>query len=74
MGFGSELFHGNLSFFYWFQGRNLLVDDQNFKRGGDMKKRKDQIPRGSLFSPFLSIKTLLYFVPVFPVFQDTILK
>ena len=30
-------------FFYWFQGRNLLVDDQNFKRGEDIKKREDQI-------------------------------
>ena len=31
------------SFFYWFQGVNLLLDDQNFKRGGDIKMREDQI-------------------------------
>ena len=32
--------------FYWFQGRNLLGDNQNFKRGGHVKKGKDQISRG----------------------------
>ena len=38
-------------FFYWFQGRNLLVDDQNFKRGGDIKKREDQISISRRESP-----------------------
>ena len=29
-------------FFYWFRGRNLLVD---FKGGGDIKKREVQISK-----------------------------
>ena len=33
----------SISFFYQFQGRNLLVDDQDFKKGGDIKKRENQI-------------------------------
>ena len=54
-------------FIYWFQGRNLLVDGQNFKRGGDIKKRKVQISRGESLFPFLSIKTYVTFVSVIPV-------
>ena len=61
--------------FYWFQGRNLLVDDQIFKRGGDFKKRENQISRRlSLFFSFLSIKTMSHFVPVIPVSPETALK
>ena len=32
-------------YFYWFQGRNLLGNDQNFNRDGDVKKRENQMPR-----------------------------
>ena len=35
----------NISIFSRFEGRNLLMDDQNFKRGGDVKKREDQISK-----------------------------
>ena len=35
--------------FYWFQGRNLLRDDQNFKRGGDFKTGEDQKSKGESF-------------------------
>ena len=47
----------HLFFIYWFQGRNLLVDDQNFKRGGDVKKREDQ---RRFFGVFFSIKTFFF--------------
>ena len=47
MGFESMSW-GHL-FFYLFQGRNLLVDDQNFKRSGDVRKRVDQISRRESF-------------------------
>ena len=30
-------------FFYWFQGRILLMDEQSFQRGGDIKRRENQI-------------------------------
>ena len=39
-------------FLYWFQGRNLLVGDQNFKWGGNIKKREDQISRAESFFKF----------------------
>ena len=45
-----------------------LGRDQNFKRDGDVKKRKDQISRGSLF---FQSKRVSHFVPVC---QDTTLK
>ena len=32
-----------------FQGHNLLVNDQNFKIGGNIKKREDQVSRKSIF-------------------------
>ena len=59
MGFKSVLWEH--LFVYWFQGRNLLVDDQNFKRGGDVKNREDQISRGKSCFSFLSIKTYVTF-------------
>ena len=64
------------SLFYWFQGRNLLVDDQNAKRGGDVKNSEDQISRGSLLFPFYQPKLMSHFdfVSVIPVFPDTTLK
>ena len=45
--------------FYWFQGRNLLWDDQNFKRGGDDKKEENQISREGVL--FLLIKNYVTF-------------
>ena len=50
-----------LVFFYWFQGRNLLGDYQNFKITGDVKKGgESNIKRGIFFS-FWSIKTATTF-------------
>ena len=46
-------------FFYWFPGQNVLVDDENLKRGGDFNKREDQ--GGGGFFSFLSIKTYVTF-------------
>ena len=45
-----------------------MVDDPNFKRGGDIEKRQDQISSGESF--FL----MSHFVPVIPVSPDTTLK
>ena len=48
--------------FYWFQGRNLLGDDQNFNRRGYVKKmRESNIKGGSLFLNFFSIKIFVTF-------------
>ena len=54
------------SFFNWFQGVNLLGDDQNFKRGGEVKKGENQISRGKLFFLLYQSKLLSHFVLVFP--------
>ena len=62
---------GTFFFFYWIQGHNLLVDDQYFKRGRDIKKREDQRSRGESFFSFLSIKIYVLVIPVPP---DTTLK
>ena len=47
MGFGLLLWEQ--LFLYLFQGRNLLGDDQNFKRGGDVKMGEDPKSRGESF-------------------------
>ena len=65
-GVGFGLVSWEQSFFDWFQGRNLLGDDQNFKRGGEVKKGENQISRGELFFLFCQSKLLSHFVPVFP--------
>ena len=52
VGFGSVLWE-QFSF-YWLQRRNLLRDDQNFKRGGNVKKGENQIPKGVFFFFFLN--------------------
>ena len=54
----------NAALFYWFQGRNLLGDYQNFKRGGDFKKGENQISNGKCFFLFYQSKILSHFVPV----------
>ena len=65
----------NISFSYRLQGRNLLVDNQNFKRGEDIKKREDQISRGGgLFFLFYQSKLMSHFVHVIPVSPDITLK
>ena len=69
-GFGVGVMRAQL-FFYWFQGRNLLGDDQNFKRVGDAKKGESQISRGQRFFLFYQSQVLSHFVPVSP---DTTLK
>ena len=55
-------------FFYWFQGRNLKGDEQNFKRdvgGGDVKNGYNQISRGKSFFLYHS-KLMSRFVSVSP--------
>ena len=52
---------GNTSLFCWFQGRNLLEDDQHLKIGSDILKKEKQISRRRVFSPFLSIKNIVIF-------------
>ena len=64
-------FYENTALFYWFQGQNLLGDDQNSKKGGEVKKGEDQISRGEYFFLFYQLKVLSHFAPVSP---DTILK
>ena len=50
-----EFWVGNTALFCWVQGRNLLGDDQNFKRGREAKKWENQISRGrSLFFFFIN--------------------
>ena len=51
------------------------MDDQNFKRGVDVKKREDQISSGeSFFFLFYQSKLMSHFVPFIHVSRDTILK
>ena len=53
--------------FYWFQGRNLLGDDQNFNRRGYVKKmRESKIKGGVFFKIFSQSKSLSHFVTVSP--------
>ena len=56
------------AFFYWFQGHNLLGNDQNFKMGGSFKKVENQISSGESFS-FLSIKTYITFCSCYSCFS-----
>ena len=67
---------GNISSFYFFQGPNLLVDDQNFKRGGDVKKTEDYILKRESFLLFYQPHVVSHFdfVPFIPVSPDTTLK
>ena len=44
---------GTQLLFNWFEGWNLLGDDQNFKKGLGIQKEENQISRGEFF--FLSI-------------------
>ena len=48
---------------YWFQGRDLLVDDQNLKTGEDVKNQ------GGFFFPFLSIKMYITFSSCYSCFS-----
>ena len=57
--------------FYWFQDRNLLVDDQNFKRGGS---NIIKYQGGSHFFSFYQSNLMSHFVPVIPVSPATTLK
>ena len=56
--------HGLISLFYWFQGLNLLVDDQ--KEGGLNIKVE--------FLFCYQSESMSYFAPFIPVFPDTALK
>ena len=46
------------------------MDDQNFKRVGDVKKREDQILKGKFFLLFLSIKTYVTFYSCYSSFSS----
>ena len=63
MGFWVVVMGADL-FFHWFQSRNILQDDQNLKRGGEIKKRMKQMSRGEshfvLVSPDPTLKDLLF--------------
>ena len=59
------------SFFYWFQGRNLLGNDQNFKRGREVKKVEKKISREESSFLFHQSKLLSNFATISP---DTIIK
>ena len=50
------------------------MDDQNFKRSGDVKKREEQISRKESFFLFYQSKIVSNFVPVIPVSPDTTLQ
>ena len=63
----------NFFFFYSFQGHNLLIVDQNFKRGGNVKNREDQISMGQSFCINKNV-CRFGFVPVIPVSPDATLK
>ena len=47
-------------FFYLFQGCNLLVDDQSFKRGEGIKKRENQMSKGGAFFFFFINQNLCH--------------
>ena len=61
-------------FFYWFQGRNLLVDDRNLKRGGDIKEGGSNIKGEPFFFFFYQSTLMSHLAPVIPVSPDTTLK
>ena len=58
---GFESKSWELLFFYWFEGNKLVVDDQNFKRRGDARKREYQISRGRLVFLFNQSKLMSHF-------------
>ena len=64
---------GNIYFFNWFPGRNLLVDDQKFERGGDVKNMVNQISSGKPFFLFYQLKLMSHFVRVIPASPETTL-
>ena len=70
LGFGGVGLVRRQLFYYWFKCRNLLGDDQNFKRGEDVKKGENQNIKGECFFLYQS-KFLSHFIPVF---QDPTLK
>lgn len=51
--------------FYWFNGRNLMGDDQNCKRSG-YNKTDNQISKWKSFFLFYHSKILSLFVAVYP--------
>ena len=51
---------GTQLLFNWFEGWNLLGDDQNFKKGLGIQKEENQISRGEFFF-CQSIKTFVTF-------------
>ena len=64
---GFESFSWEHLFYYWFHGHNLLVDDQNFKRGVDVKKGRMKYQYGYIF--FFSFINLCRVLAVFLFLQ-----
>ena len=62
---------GTQLLFNWFEGWNLLGDDQNFKKGLGIQKKENQMSRGDFFFFVSQSKLLSHFFHVFP---DTTLK
>ena len=52
---------GTQLLFNWFEGWNLLGDDQNFKKGLGIQKEENQISRGEFFFFCQLIKTFVTF-------------
>ena len=63
---GAELF-----LTHWFQGRNLLGDDQNLKHGWRSRKGGESNIKEESFFFFINQNSFSHFVPAYP---DTTLK
>ena len=69
---------GNISFYYWFQGRNSVIHWWVIKISkrvwGYQKEGGSNINGGVFFFFFHQSKLMSHFVPVIPVSPDTTLK
>ena len=54
--------------------RNLLLDDQNFKKSGDFEMGEDQISSGESFFLFYQSNLMPHFVPVSPDTTDNFIR
>ena len=54
--------------------RNLLLDDQNFKKIGDFEMGEDQISSGESFFLFYQSNLMPHFVPVSPDTTDNFIR
>ena len=69
-------FCGNISFFYWFQGRNLLMDKQILKGVGVSKRGRIKYQGGVCFFLFINqnLCHILLLLLITPVSANTTLK